>query len=390
MINNRIFYILLLIISFVFWVMYRGALSLQLLIVALLLPPLMFMLLLWQRRTLTLHIEAATDTATADERFQIRLHITSRCPIPIHYASVALQYSHSIAGEHDSLFVHLPGMGRTPQTVRLPFSASCCGNIHFDGAEIRIYDPLSLFSLCLPCKDAFSLLILPRTDLLAAMPPLPDAAPAEQSERFSGYRHGDDPSEIFSVDAYRQGDALSHVHWKLTAKTNEMMIKHFSLPLPDELVLFADYRRCGTDPSSAERLHHVLSVYASASQQLLQHEIPHYMLWQPIDVSDDVPLLIDTPEMMELSLREMLSSMPFSKDTAAIFALEQPCATRMIYCTSVLDEETVLCLSALSVRCHILVLYVCQSKPENLPQNVNFACCPVICRDDIAEVMQNG
>ncbi len=391
MTNNRIMYILLVVCAFLFWVMYHGELSLQLLMVSIAIPLLLFLLLLWQRATLTVHIEPTADAATAGERFQILLHITSRCPIPIHYTAIALQYAHSIVEEDGALYVHLPGMGRAQQTVRLPFSASCCGTIRFQGAEIRIYDPLSLFSLCLPCKDAFSLLILPQTDVLAAMPPLPDMIAAEQSETFSKQRGGDDPSEIFSVDAYAQGDALSHVHWKLTAKSDEMMIKHFSLSEPDSIILFADYTRCGSDVKSAMRLHHVLSVCASMSQHLLGEEIPHRLWWQPTDTADDVSFPIDSPDALLLSLREMLSTKPFAGKTPAIQGTEFPAAARLIYCTASLDEETVLYLSALSLQCSVLVLYVCNAQPENLPQDVCFVCYPVICSDeDAAEVMQHG
>lgn len=391
MTNSRIIYFMLLICACLFWVMYRGALSLQLLMVALLLPILLYLLLLWQKHTLTLHIEPTTDAVTANARFQILLHMTSRCPIPIHYVSVALQYSHSITGEDDTLFIHLPGTGRAPQIIRLPFSASCCGKISVHGAEIKIYDPLSLFSFSISCKDAFSLLILPQTNVLTTLPPMPETVISEQSEQFSQHRKGDDPSEIFSVDAYAQGDALSHVHWKLTAKNDEMIIKHFSLPLPDELVLFADYRRCGADMASAMRLHHVLSVCASMSHQLLSEEIPHHLCWQPMEAVDSDAFFVDTPERLTHSIREMLSSAPFSRNIAAVLSLEQLSASRLIYCTAILDEETVLFLSALAMRCQILVLYICNVQPENLPQDMNFLCYPVICAENaVTEVMQHG
>ncbi len=391
MIISRMIYILLLIGACLFWVMYRGALSLQLVIVALLLPVLLFLLLLWQRQTLTVHIASNTNEATANARFQLQMRMTSRCPIPIHYVSVVLQYSHSITGEKDAFFLHLPGMGRTPQTVSLPCSASCCGKISFCVAKIRIYDPLSLFSLSISCKDTFSLLVLPQNDVPLPPASMPDTIASETSGSFSQYQKGDDPSEVFSVDAYVNGDALSHVHWKLTAKSDEMMIKQFSLPLPDELVLFVDYRCSGTDMASAMGLHHVVSVSVSMSQQLLNEGTAHHLYWQPVEAADREAFLIDTPEQIMLSLRKMLSSTPYPQKTAAVLSLEQTRATRLIYCTAILDEETVQFLSALAMRCQILVLYICNVQPDHLPQDVNFLCCPVICAENApTEVMQHG
>lgn len=391
MISTRIVYIVLLIGACLFWVMYRGALSLQLVIAAFLLPVLLFLLLLWQKRTFTVRIASNTNEATANARFQLQLRMVSRCPIPIHYVSMVLQYSHSIMGEKDAFLLQLPGMGRTPQTISLPCSVSCCGKISFRVAELRIYDPLSLFSFSVPCKDTFSLLILPPNDVPLPLNSMPDTIASETSDCFSQYQKGDDSSEIFSVDAYVNGDALSHVHWKLTAKSDEMMIKQFSLPLPDELVLFVDYRCAGTDMASAMNLHHVISVSVSMSQHLLNGGTAHHLYWQPVEAADHEAFLMDTPEQLMLSLREMLSSTPYPPKTAAVWSLEQTCATRLIYCTAILDEETVRFLSVLAMRCQILVLYICNAQPDHLPQDVNFLCCPVICTENApTEVMQHG
>ena len=51
---------------------------------------------------------------------------------------------------------------------------------------------------------------------------------------------GDDGSEVFEVRAYRDGDPLQRVHWKLTAKTGEMLVREFSLPKREVLLLQVD------------------------------------------------------------------------------------------------------------------------------------------------------
>ncbi len=391
MIKSRIIYIMLLIGACLFWVMYRGTLSLQLVIVALLLPVLLCLLLMWQKRTLTVRMEPTAKEVNANADFQILMRICTRCPIPIHHVSVMLRYSHSITQEEHSLSLHLPGMGSASQSIRLPFSVSCCGKIRFRLAEMKLYDPLSLFSFSISCKDAFSLLVLPPADVSPTLPTLLDTIIFEPGERFSQHCKGDDPSEIFSVDTYAEGDPLSRVHWKLTAKNDAMMIKQFSLPLHDKLVLFADYRRCGSDMISSMRLHHVLSLCVSMSQQLLREQKPHYLWWQPMEAESSDTFLVNTPEQLAFSLREMLSSVPYLQNTAAVFSLEQLCAAHLIYCTAFLDEKTVAFLSSLAMRCRILVLYICNAQPEKLPQDVGFLCCPVIIAEDTqTEVEQHG
>ncbi len=388
---NRILYVLVCICAFLFWVMYRGALSLQLLIVCLSLPILLCLLLAWQKRKLQVSLGTTNDQAMCDERFHILMRMQSSCPIPVHYAIVTLHYTHSIAGEHDGLYVHLPGMGRSQQTLRLPFSTNCCGKVTFRGGQIRIYDPLSLFSFRLSFDDRVSLLILPQTDHLTALPALPDTATIEQSEQFSKVRAGDDPSEVFSVDPYQQGDVLSHTHWKLSAKTDDMMIKHFSLPVSEEMVVYVDYRRYGADIRCTKLLHNVISVAASVSHLLLHEEQPHIVQWYPIAKGEDEATPIVSSDALYLTFREMLSDEPFPYKNSVMSADEQFAASRMIYCTALLDDETVLRLSSMAATCRILVLYICLEENPTLPKDIDFECYPVICNcSDDTEVMQNA
>ena len=44
----------------------------------------------------------------------------------------------------------------------------------------------------------------------------------------------------FEVHAYRDGDPLQRVHWKLTAKTGEMLVREFNLPKREVLLLQVD------------------------------------------------------------------------------------------------------------------------------------------------------
>ena len=60
------------------------------------------------------------------------------------------------------------------------------------------------------------------------------------SDQHSQKRGGDDGSEVFEVRAYRDGDPLQRVHWKLTAKTGEMLVREFSLPKREVLLLQVD------------------------------------------------------------------------------------------------------------------------------------------------------
>lgn len=378
MIGYQLLYLLLWLASVLFFVLYQGVFSLELLVVCTLFPLLLLLLLLWQKMTLTIQGQASVNQTRCGETFQIQLHMCSRCPIPVRYAVVHLCYMHSITGETDFLDMHVPILGCNAQVIRLPFRISCCGKFTVEVTSVRLYAPLSLFSCKISCRENVSVLILPECDRFHALPAMPLPVPTEQGERFSDTKAGDDPSEIFALKPYQQGDACSRIHWKLTAKIDELMIKHFSLPLQEDIVLLPDYRLGGNTRRDAMLLHDVLSVCYSFSLQLHHSGYSHDALWYPIIRGERPPFELHTTEDTTAMMCSLLKTVPLPQAEAAIFGLEEPPGARMIYCTAIMDAETVDCLSQLARRCRLLVLLVSDTDKPPIPEDAAFECMTIV------------
>ena len=64
------------------------------------------------------------------------------------------------------------------------------------------------------------------------------------SDRFSDEKPGDDPSEIFDIREFKDGDRLNSIHWNLTVKTGKIMVKDFSFPLNNsDRIVFASQKK---------------------------------------------------------------------------------------------------------------------------------------------------
>jgi hypothetical protein len=75
--------------------------------------------------------------------------------------------------------------------------------------------------------------------------PITDEAPAvpcEESDCY-GERPGDDPSEIFNIRSYMPGDAIDRIHWKLSSKTDKLLVREFGCPVERKILLLVDYRK---------------------------------------------------------------------------------------------------------------------------------------------------
>ena len=48
---------------------------------------------------------------------------------------------------------------------------------------------------------------------------------------YDDFRPGNDSSEIFDVREFRDGDKIQSIHWKLSAKMQELVVREDSQPL---------------------------------------------------------------------------------------------------------------------------------------------------------------
>ena len=92
------------------------------------------------------------------------------------------------------------------------------------------------------------------------------------------YRKGLDMSEIFDLKQYYPGDDIRHVHWKLTAKTRQMLLKEGTHNSSFETVLLVDIGLNDQNEEVDKKvLSKALSFAMSMSEELLLKNIGHYV-----------------------------------------------------------------------------------------------------------------
>ena len=104
------------------------------------------------------------------------------------------------------------------------FSFDYCGIYHIIAEEIRVYDMLGIVYILLPPVEAHAA-VMPNqhevrvSDEKLALKPL--------EEDFTDPTKGFDVSEIKELREYRDGDKLSQVHWKLSTKSEDLIVKEY-------------------------------------------------------------------------------------------------------------------------------------------------------------------
>ncbi len=90
------------------------------------------------------------------------------------------------------------------------------------------------------------------------------------SDEYHSEKSGDDPSEIFNVREYRDGDKIRSIHWKQSAKADTLMVKEMSLPLGSSVGLIIN---------STGNLDLILDYIACLSFTLINQGCIHTVIW---------------------------------------------------------------------------------------------------------------
>ncbi len=95
------------------------------------------------------------------------------------------------------------------------------------------------------------------------------------SDEYSMHHPGDDPSETFALREYVPGDRVRSIHWKLTEKTGEVIVRQLGLPVNNSILLLMD--NSVSAPCAPEDCEALGELTASVSAALCSAGFAHQM-----------------------------------------------------------------------------------------------------------------
>lgn len=181
----------------------------------------------------------------------------------------------------------------------LTFTGEAPGTYEFTLKKIRIYDPSGLFYAVRKEHKREILKIFPAY----YMGPVEITEPTRNfmgdADIYDDFRPGHDSSELFDVREYQPGDRMQRVHWKLSAKAEELMVKEFGYPKACPVTILA------IPPESGE-VSDFLELVVSLSFSILCANCCHYVCWYQNGRQDLVRFRIDDTESFYLFLNRFM------------------------------------------------------------------------------------
>lgn len=115
-----------------------------------------------------------------------------------------------------------------------------------------------------------------------------------EAEVFDDLRGGTDHSEVFQIREYVPGDRLQNIHWKLSAKSDDLMVREYSLPKGCPIVLLLGTNGAGgLKPAQRNRF---LQIAAAVSFALVDAQCPHIVSWYDGTMDAPVRMRVDDEE----------------------------------------------------------------------------------------------
>ena len=248
-----------------------------------------------------------------------RITVTNRCWLPKPRLRLTLSCRNLRTAETTDAKLELSLLPKQKRQVAYDLDCPHCGKIRIEVCDAVFSDVFGLFSRKLQnrCGTEFTVLpqlFSPEISLEHSDMAIPD------SDIYSPDKPGSDPGETFAIREYVPGDAIRQIHWKLSEKTDKLMVREFGLPVVNEVALLLET----AGASTAEEADAVTEVFASVSAALAAADTHHHVFWRDEKTDELVDLDITDGDAFSGMLSQLLELPPKEGNIALRFSQMYP------------------------------------------------------------------
>ena len=224
------------------------------------------------RRKVKTRIEVKKEIAEQGEEVPICVWIQNRSSFP---AGVKVTLFIKYAGENKKIKqtwrVYLGG--RKEETFSKETFAQKCGKMKMELGKITVSDWWGGISFPKKVREQERILVMPKPCPVNLTVSHKTKWFPIESDEYATDRSGDDNTEIYEIREYRNGDRLQKVHWKVSAKQDDLYVKEYSYPLGAGVLILLEGGKSENTPS-------FLMGVVSVSMAMLEKKCPHYIAWK--------------------------------------------------------------------------------------------------------------
>ena len=226
----------------------------------------------------------------------------SRFAIPRVVARVSISnYLTGTTVEHRSEF---PAAGRSVNRKTIHMVDAEIGRVDVVVTDLYITDALLLARFHVQANQHGSFLVEPPDIPVSIL--MGEATELEgSSQKYSDTESGHDVSETFDHRTYEPGDSIRSIHWKLSSKYDDLIVREYGKPVEYSVVLLAELAE-----SSSAALESCVGYTVGISRCLLENGLLHTIAWYDAGADEYCSFNITNFETMESAILRMIVSCP--------------------------------------------------------------------------------
>ena len=286
MTTGTIIYLIFLMLSALIAIFFTTYSTVALIGMMIFVPAIMFVMLIFQRLRVSVSVDAKNPLAEKDDidkpaRAAITMSVENANKIlPITKGIAKVKYENTFSGEKGKMKVRFSVDANKKRDRRILVPMNDCGNLAITVEKVRIYDYLSIFAWTIGRDfETQNILVLPPVREMYLSRDKWYNETTEDSDRFSIYKKGDDPSEIFDIREFNDGDKIQRIHWKLSSKVGSLMVKEGSLPLTKNINIIIDLCVQGNEKNVKRNTNLLVQGIYSISMYMIEKKIPQNFIW---------------------------------------------------------------------------------------------------------------
>lgn len=258
---------------------------------------------------------------------------------------VHLVFENILYGDVQKKIVILQPSEKKTMQFSYPLSMNDCGNIKISVESVCCMDLLGLFQKNFNFHEIREILVYPvQLQLNTLLQRKPETI--TDGELYDYSKHGQDVNEVSGLRDYIEGDSPKSIHWKLSVKIDNLVVREFGYPSNyNTLILYQMSKESGERKLSNALNNAILSLCTSLSYSILEKNLEHQVgcLFHGDFKSNPVRTMSSYDQMVLNLLCHPIEKESSSNDMVYQFLRRNLSSeyTKVIYITPEFDESSI-------------------------------------------------
>lgn len=342
MIRIKLWYVSLLLFFGLLAVLYDEHSTMVILLTMGMLPILLWMIGFYFKKCVDIQVNSDTLVGTKQDPYAVALLLRNRGFLPIPKIKVVVEYRNRFM-DHTRRELLLTALeARSELELSLSAQSSYSGISEYQIKRLEVYDYLSMWKFRKKSSAFAMVTILPELTIIERSLVQDNPNVLVESEVFSGSKSGDDPSELYGIREYEHGDKMNRIHWKLSLKQDELMVKEFGLPINCAVAIMVDFKGL-TGSKDIATVDGMLDAVLSLSVSMILQKQIHYVIWYDDRVDDCQRVRVEQEEDIYEAISRIFHCNLYGMEHSLInyhdahYGKEQ--YTNLYYITSYMGED---------------------------------------------------